>query len=305
MEFLCSEEDIVNWLASKLEEYAVYIPSEYGFERASSSDELKLNFPLPAISIKSLFFPHSDVLMRFRGKEIVEALPDEEKKIVLTKACDANSLKVLDAVFLSEPVDPYYERRRKNTVIVTVECEQMCYGGFCKDIGIEPEGDVVIRRRGKSYCVEVRNSELLPEFEKFEACDEGAEETAKGTKENLLNIEWLEDAFESEVWDEVSRFCISCGVCTYLCPTCHCFDITDSGRVRIRTWDSCQFPYFTMHTSGYNPRPEKKHRLRNRIYHKFSYFPQRYGIVACVGCGRCVRMCPSRIDIRELVLRRD
>ena len=305
MEFLCSEEDVIGWLTSKLEDHAVYIPSEFGFKRVSSPEELRLDFPLPTVPIKSLFFPHTDILMKFGNENVVETLPNEERKIVLTKACDAYSLRILDAVFLSEPVDPYYERRRKNTIIVTVTCTKPCYGGFCRFTDVTPEGDVVIRPANGNYRVEVQNEELLPDFENFEKFRVSDEDERGEETKGLLNIDWLEDAFESEIWDEFSKFCISCGVCTYLCPTCHCFDITDSGKVRIRTWDSCQFPYFTMHTSGYNPRPEKKHRLRNRIYHKFSYFPKRYGIVACVGCGRCVRLCPSRIDIRELVLRRD
>ena len=312
MDFVCSEEEIRGWLASKLESFAIYVPSDYGFKRARSREDIVLNFSLPTMPIKSIFFPHTDIMMKFERKFgrtiVVESLPEEERKIVLTKACDAYSIRILDAVFLSEPVDPYYERRRKNTIFVTIACTKPCYAGFCEKLGVQPEGDVIITPLNNYYHVEVRNKELLPDFESFRRADEKDRERAMKNRiapNPALNIDWLKDAFEDEIWEEFSRFCISCGICTYLCPTCHCFDITDDGSVRIRTWDSCQFPYFTMHTSGHNPRPERKHRLRNRIYHKFSYFQQRYGFIACVGCGRCVRFCPSQIDIRELVLRRE
>ena len=118
----------------------------------------------------------------------------------------------------------------------------------------------------------------------------------------------LKDLFEADLWDDEAMSCIRCGICTYLCPTCHCFDINDEitshspleGK-RVRTWDNCQFPDFTMHSSGHNPRPDKASRLRQRIMHKFNYFVHNFGEIACVGCGRCVSYCPVNIDIREII----
>jgi sulfhydrogenase subunit beta (sulfur reductase) len=114
--------------------------------------------------------------------------------------------------------------------------------------------------------------------------------------------------FESPFWDEQSLSCIRCGICTYLCPTCHCFDINDEiasssplRGERVRNWDNCQFPDFTMHSSGHNPRPDRASRLRQRILHKFQYFVERYQNYQCTGCGRCVSKCPVRIDIIEVL----
>jgi len=114
--------------------------------------------------------------------------------------------------------------------------------------------------------------------------------------------------FGSSLWDEESKSCISCGICTYLCPSCHCFDMNDevdsvlplSGK-RVRTWDNCQFPDFTMHSSGHNPRPDKLSRLRRRVLHKFPYFVETQGDYMCTGCGRCVSKCPVGIDIIEIL----
>ena len=111
--------------------------------------------------------------------------------------------------------------------------------------------------------------------------------------------------FDASVWHDIHRKCLGCGVCTYFCPTCHCFDITDEaeglqGR-RIRTWDSCMYPLFTMHASGHNPRPTRKERMRQRIMHKFVYSMEQYGKRFCVGCGRCVINCPVNLDLRFVI----
>ncbi len=108
-------------------------------------------------------------------------------------------------------------------------------------------------------------------------------------------------------WQEVAESCLSCGICTYVCPTCYCFTITDEIKdlqgERLRSWDSCMFYQYTSEASGHNPRPTKFERYRNRVGHKFSYIPEKYeGLIGCCGCGRCIRSCPVSIDIRRAVL---
>jgi ferredoxin len=115
--------------------------------------------------------------------------------------------------------------------------------------------------------------------------------------------EKLDRGFDSPLWESISRVCLGCGLCTYQCPTCHCFDITDEkdgqDGTRIRAWDSCQYALFTHHASGHNPRPEKVQRMRQRILHKFQFTVDNFDEVFCVGCGRCVQNCPVNLDVRE------
>ncbi|MBU3911258.1 MAG: 4Fe-4S dicluster domain-containing protein, partial [Candidatus Omnitrophica bacterium] len=120
-------------------------------------------------------------------------------------------------------------------------------------------------------------------------------------KKKIKTPENLDKVFESGYWDEVSKPCISCGVCTFLCPTCHCFDLVDEERKKLRCYDGCSFPDFTLEASGVNPRPTKKERYRQRVYHKFDYFKKNFGENLCVGCGRCIRYCPVKIDIADIV----
>jgi ferredoxin len=107
--------------------------------------------------------------------------------------------------------------------------------------------------------------------------------------------------FDSPYWREVSRSCLTCGICSYLCPTCHCFDIVDEGYLRLRCWDTCSSDTFTRMAAGEDHRKRKHSRYRQRIYHKFSYFKENFDTHSCVGCGRCTRHCPVKIDIVEIV----
>ena len=115
----------------------------------------------------------------------------------------------------------------------------------------------------------------------------------------------LDVNFEHPFWNTIHQKCLACGTCTYLCPTCHCFDISDEVKkndgIRLRNWDSCMFPLFTKETSGHNPRTSQKERWRQRAMHKFKYFVDNFNAIACVGCGRCVMYCPVNIDIRKIV----
>jgi ferredoxin len=52
---------------------------------------------------------------------------------------------------------------------------------------------------------------------------------------------------------------------------------------------------------GHNPRPTQSPRLRNRFYCKFLYYPEDFGPLGCVGCGRCIDACPVGIDILEVI----
>ncbi|MBO4352620.1 MAG: 4Fe-4S dicluster domain-containing protein, partial [Eggerthellaceae bacterium] len=118
-------------------------------------------------------------------------------------------------------------------------------------------------------------------------------------------VDKLEGMYDHPIWDNLSIKCLNCGTCTYVCPTCHCFDISQENRrkdgVRFRCWDSCMFSEYTAMAGGHNPRPEKLERVRNRFMHKLNFFERRYGISLCVGCGRCVEKCPVALDITRLI----
>jgi len=281
-------------------------------------------------SAKDAFFPQSETLYHCLrdGKNISiqpVALEDESFVVFGMKACDVRGIKVLDKVFLADPVDSFYCARRKHGIIVSLACGQPEESCFCKVFGIdcaEPEGDVVTwLTDGYLYWKAVtEKGEQLTALvaQLLEDTDEAAVEAQKASIAAIVeklpyanlslegwNGEALNEKFNSPIWEELYKPCLACGTCTFVCPTCQCYDIKDydtgKGIQRYRCWDSCMYSDFTMMAHG-NNRTSQMQRFRQRFMHKLVYFPANNdGMYSCVGCGRCVDKCPSHLNIVKVI----
>ena len=283
-------------------------------------------------SPKDVFFPQSETLYTCikDGKKLKvepEALKEQNFVVFGMKACDIKGLQVLDQVFLSDPVDTFYAARRDHGTIVALACHEPEETCFCKVFGIDaaaPEADVVTWMIGedlywkpeteKGESLTAALCDLLDSDESAEEEVEKEQQKIRGIIEKLpyshLSLEgWngdvLKEKFESPVWDDLYKPCLACGTCTFVCPTCQCYDIKDydtgHGVQRYRCWDSCMYSDFTMMAHG-NNRTTQKERFRQRFMHKLVYFPANNdGMYYCVGCGRCVENCPSSLNIVKVI----
>ncbi|WP_428563014.1 MAG: 4Fe-4S dicluster domain-containing protein [Solidesulfovibrio sp. DCME] len=286
---------------------------------------------------KGSVFPACQELFRYErgkdaedpGKGTLKLLPSTEAEPTVVfgaKPCGARGFLIFDRVYMGEKFpDPYYINARQATAFVTMACstanvENTC---FCHWVGSGPAdgagSDVLLTPVAGGYTAEAltdKGAALLDN----PALSDGAAKAGEADSVKAAAREALGEApdiatspaallaafDDMDFWRDQSDKCVSCGACTYLCPTCYCFTITDeptgqSGR-RMRSWDACMHFQFTLEASGHNPRPTKAHRLKNRVGHKFSYYPTLHeGIVACCGCGRCIKSCPVSVDIREIV----
>ncbi len=269
-------------------------------------------------SIKEFFFPPTECILRYRqnedGVDVHEEAPRAPKTVIIgARGCDASSLPALDALFTWDYDDAFYLERRKNTAIVSIACNRADECCFCTSVGGDPHNlkgsDVVLSATDSGYMVEVvtkKGEEILAAAPELFA-DSAGEPKAYADVPKKFDLEkvkpWLEQNFDSPFWREISYKCLQCGICTFLCPNCHCFDIQDeagrTGGIRVKNWDGCQFALFTKHTSGHNPRPTQAARWRQRIQHKFNYYVEKFGSVSCVGCGRCIRHCPVDMNIAD------
>ena len=279
---------------------------------------------------KDLFFPQSEDLMAFktRGKtiEIIDTRNEAEDFAVFgVRACDVKSLEILDRVFLSEPKDSYYASRREHGIIISLACNRPTENCFCGSFGIDassPNGDVTCWLTEDALYLRA-NTEKCEKFMGIiasftEECDETAVDAQKEKTQKIMARLPLADLktdafgggktdefFNSPQWEKLSESCLGCGTCTFVCPTCQCYDIrdykTNDGVVRYRCWDSCMYSEFTRMAHG-NNRNSQKERFRQRFMHKLVYFPENNdGVFSCVGCGRCLAKCPISMNIVKVM----
>ena len=281
-------------------------------------------------SPKDAFFPQSENLYTCvrDGKKISvepEQLKEQDFVVFGMKACDVRGVEVLDKVFLSDPVDSFYAARREHGTIVAMACKEPEETCFCNVFGIdcaEPSADVAVwmteeelywkslTERGETLTGQVK--ELLSDT--MEEKVEEQKQSIRAIMEKLPNAQmslegWngeaLKEKFDSPLWEELYKPCLACGTCTFVCPTCQCYDIKDydtgHGIKRYRCWDSCMYSDFTMMAHG-NNRTSQMQRFRQRFMHKLVYFPANNdGMYSCVGCGRCLEKCPSSLNIVKVI----
>ena len=305
-----------------------------------SQDLPALERPRAAQSAKGFLMPAAETVARYGGPE-AQAVAVAERPVVLVgvRACELRAWRYLDKVMLEgDFVDPLYRQRRANAAIVTCDCVDCADTCCCVLVGGRPfvedgdGADVNVTALADGFVVEVftdRGREL--------ASAGGADWTQAGPEQlaarqqareaMLARLKEQNAAFsftatdenppalpegDDESWQRHAADCVECGACTNICPTCHCFYLFDhaleakaGSAERVRTWDSCLLGTYRRMAGGpqmkLTPRPELRSRLANRILHKFVYSPQQYGMLGCVGCGRCVDACLGAIDIRKVV----
>lgn len=342
------KDKLQNFLKAVAGEYQVHLPVKkdkqtdfYSFEEFLESNkdlDIDLNARLSVKSPKSYLFPRSESYLEFKkdNERIdfkLKKLTGKPNLLFGIRNCDQESFQLLDKVFLQEPVDQLYKRRRDSTITVVGHCLEQSETCFCQLFDIEPGAsktgaDLYYYNYNDALYFTTGSDQgelLLSDYSQYfsnvepeikNKLNQKAEEINQKTtadNDNLLMknkpellYENKEAIFNSDIWEKLANRCLECGICTYLCPTCHCYDIqdysADQAGERYRCWDSCLFSNFTEMAHGDNPREKTYQRLRQRFFHKLVYFPEEQEeSLACVGCGRCLGNCPVNIDITEVL----
>jgi len=318
-----------------LTDYTLIAPTKQAgniirYKEINKTEDIILEFYNSDVSPKEHFLPQTEKLFGFtldeKGLQLHPPQQEQKERILFgMRPCDIKALEALDPVFDGKWKDCHYMTNRRQTIIIGIACEEVLPTCFCNAFGIDPVSqqgaDVMLIKNNGVFAIEEcteRGRTLINKYEKlfmrkdFDLEQIKEEKRSRLQKQFIHHIsparakETMNQYFDLTYWDEISRKCLECGICTYICPTCHCFDIFDfapkkTEGARYRCWDSCMYRDFTQMAGGHNPRPSKKERVRNRFMHKLKYHRDRYGIDGCVGCGRCIVKCPVNMDITRII----
>jgi sulfhydrogenase subunit beta (sulfur reductase) len=310
----------------------VYAPMKRGtsfvFDKPALWSDVQMNYNRTMLPPKKLLLPPCEATFAFDpNKGYQDLLNEASKPMVLfgVHAYDIYGMNILDRVFAQAKYpDPYYIARRKATTVVGVDFvpdEKHAAGSMNADF-VDHGFDLFLSDIGDHYLVLVgtsRGDDIVIMSEclmqtptevdfteyKKRSTDRHASYKVQLDLDGLPEI--LEMEYHSKAWDEFGKRCLSCGSCSMVCPTCYCFDINDevdlgsrAGR-RIRSWDSCLLKTHALVAGGENFRAARSSRVKFRFYHKQRGFVAEYGRPSCVGCGRCVDVCPVDINIISVI----
>ena len=267
------------------------------FSLLKKGDSSSIVFEIPQYPVKDFFFPIKERLFDFTRESINATVTGQEKTVFLMNRCDVNAVHRNDLIMLSDPVDPYYKKKRDSAVLVELPCveSEKCR---CVNIGLIDCYDLKLIDSGKSFIIDAAN-------EKGEQLIQGLGlKKTEYRKEPHYEYKGKEVKTDNKgVWDQYAKDCFSCSACTAVCPTCICFtieqhlDLDCASGHNHRRWASCQLQEFTKVAGGFTFRKERGARGKQRIHCKFIYFKEKFGYPRCVGCGRCNAACPVGINI--------
>jgi sulfhydrogenase subunit beta (sulfur reductase) len=317
-----SLEKLYNLLSANRKVYAPVIAAGKQVEYKYNPDFNKITFEhiRSTLSVKNVVFPKVENLFFYSNGKTESTITDIDlnkiPEVVLWGAhpCDTAAFDTLRSIFCWDITDEFFSKRLEKLLVIGLSCHLSDEYCFCTSVGLAPDSskgsDILLSKlKNGDYHAEILTDKgqaiVAASPDLFEqVTEEKPVLTEVGKKFNQQQVtEKLATAFEHPFWAANSLRCIGCGACAYVCPTCACFDIQDETKgkngKRYRSWDSCGFGLFTLHTSGHNPREVQSQRWRQRIMHKFSYMPERNESLGCVGCGRCSSGCPVDMNIAE------
>ena len=293
----------------------------------SQLHEIALDGPALMPSPKEFLLPQNEQLFCYSEEGIEEALNKRKRIIFGVRPCDVSAIGILDRFYLEQEEDTYYAARRRNTVIISIACNQPDPTCFCLGLGTGPflktGFDLQLTDLGDRFVVEAGNdtgTALIKDFSHLftESTSPDAEDLfetrlmSQSRFEKMINLEQVRKRIRAGTvsnafWESVALRCFECGGCVYSCPVCTCFNVVDrpytedTGK-RFRIWDTCMFKGFSRMAGGTVPAQNMRERTKRWYHHKLVHWPDQFGTFGCVGCGRCAVACPGTIDMATVSL---
>jgi len=312
--------DLKAYLSGLAEKWELWVPyfndGKWEFGPYDAGRDIDFPDSIINVSLKQLFFPKRRSIATFDENSswsLKQVMPLEKPRIIMgLHPCDVAGIKYMDKVFLdSEHKDVLYEAERNRTILIGMACGKMEDNCHCTDRGLSPDSsngmDVVYTRTTGGYLLQsmTKKGEPLLQSDRLKDTDEKpVKKDWRRGKYKIASPEEFMTMYDDRIWHDLSDICLTCGICTYACPTCVCFLVADEkfkGKgERVTVWDSCQLQSYSRMAGGHDTRKTPASRVRNRTLDKFAYSHLRYGQISCTGCGRCVLVCPLKRSFPQL-----
>jgi len=322
MKITISKEGFNEGLKKLSEDYRIFAPKLFPFEgRFSDTDLIRYSevsnleemvFDKKSeFSPKEVLSPQSETMFFFTEDEYKEPNVEEKGALIFLRACDRNSVKRFDEIYLRNKFsDVYYNNRREKVKFAVIGCGEGFDSCFCvsMDSNKTDEYDLGLNIKDDKVELHIKEDSMKELFEGTEA-----EFEIDFVKENKIkldipdNIE-LKDVINLDMWKEYDKRCVACGRCNFVCPTCTCTSMQDifysenekTGERR-RVWASCHVDGFSEMAGGHDFRTKHGERMRFKTMHKIADYKRRFGYHMCTGCGRCDDTCPEYISFSKCV----
>lgn len=341
--YLLTSHEIKQLAESLQQSHEVYGPQvdrqtgQVFFDLVSDTEALDLDAAIPSMPVKEILFPQMERILKYNYDAAAQSVtlerPQFEKPKVLfgLRPCDLAGIQCLDRFFIGQEfVDDIYLAHRQHSILITNTCTQPFPQCFCVCTHTGPaaeEGfDLDLTKLADGYLVQVGSAkgQALADAQgwKKAAAEDSVEKSAVIERSIELfpdlakdNKAWVSRAMnritiglvKPEIWEYIGNQCLECGACSFVCPTCSCFNIEDAKMCdgdceRLRTRDSCSFEGYTRMAGDHNPRQPVEDRRNKRFFCKLSYSQsKKYLRPGCVGCGRCQWVCPGDIGLPNVV----
>ena len=336
--YTISKKQIFSLLQSGLKTHRLFAPmprkKSYSFEEVKSKDDFKkiaFEYDTTILPPKKVFFPSEEVMFEYKKNKVTEPKQDKPAFIFGVHPADIYGILQLDDIMTNPKPDYYYLRRRQNAITIGISpigrADFSAKWGVTENLETMAEFDIfLIRKEGDNYLAVAgtkKGAEMLKKAKAKKTDKKALGSTITTEPTKIYDQDILKKAVmasrTSKIWDELEKICMGCGICTYVCPLCYCFDVEDqtdysSGACsRCRKWDACTLPNFAEiaggparnashnDAGGKNFRPALKNRYFNWYFHKFVRGLEEYGQAQCVGCGRCSKFCPAGINVEKVL----